>query len=126
MRMVHHGREEFGEESFTTLLQRAVDLRTKVRVRRVRDEDNLILTILKIYQTSSDLDLKLNNLSCKVLRLPEKTDAFRIVNSDGDGLSGLVIDKYADVLSIEVHSVGILQRLKDWLPMLHQQLNTNR
>ncbi len=119
--MVHHGREEFGEESFTTLLQRAVDLRTKVRVRGVRDELQFNLRL-----RSDGDDESLINLSCKVLRLPEKTDAFRIVNSDGDGLSGLVIDKYADVLSIEVHSVGILQRLKDWLPMLHQQLNTNR
>jgi 23S rRNA (cytosine1962-C5)-methyltransferase len=38
----------------------------------------------------------------QVLRLPERTDAFRVINSDGDGLSGLIVDKYADVLSIEV------------------------
>jgi 23S rRNA (cytosine1962-C5)-methyltransferase len=37
-----------------------------------------------------------------VLRLPEHTDAFRVINSDGDGLSGLIVDKYGDVLSIEV------------------------
>lgn len=63
-------------------------------------------------------------LRCEVLRLPEVTDAFRVIHSDGDGLSGLVIDKFADVLVMEVHSLGMHQRLERWLPILHQRLNT--
>lgn len=66
------------------------------------------------------------DLRTKVLRLPERTDAFRVINSDGDGLSGLIVDKYADVLSIEVHSVGVYQRLKEWIPLLHEVLGTRR
>lgn len=67
------------------------------------------------------IDLRLN-----VLNLPAVTDAFRVIHSDGDGLSGLVVDKFADVLSIEVHSLGIFQRLPGWLPQLHARLGTKR
>lgn len=67
------------------------------------------------------LDLRLSTLN-----LPEKTDAFRVIHSDGDGLSGLIIDKFNDVLSIEVHSLGIFKRLPAWLPILHERLGTKR
>ncbi|MGA4645587.1 class I SAM-dependent rRNA methyltransferase [Limisphaera sp. 4302-co] len=60
------------------------------------------------------------------LHLPEISDAFRVVHSDGDGLSGLVVDKFADVLSVEVHSLGVWQRLPRWLPHLHARLGTRR
>lgn len=65
-------------------------------------------------------------LRLETLRLPEVTDAFRAVHSDGDGLSGLVVDKYADVLSVEVHSLGVWQRLSQWLAHLHGRLGTRR
>jgi 23S rRNA (cytosine1962-C5)-methyltransferase len=65
-------------------------------------------------------------LRLKTLKLPEATDAFRAVHSDGDILSGLVVDKFADVLSAEVHSLGIYQRLPQWLPLLHERLGTKR
>jgi len=50
------------------------------------------------------------HLRTEVLRLPDVTDAFRIVHAEGDGLSGLVIDKLGDVLSAECFSVGMWQR----------------
>ncbi len=65
-------------------------------------------------------------LRLEVLRLPEVTDAFRVVHSDGDGLSGLIVDRFADVLSVEVHSLGVWQRLPRWLPHLHARLGTRR
>lgn len=58
--------------------------------------------------------------------LGEAIAACRLVNSDGDGLSGLVIDRYEDVLSVEATSLGIYQRLPTWLPWLHQRLGTKR
>jgi len=67
------------------------------------------------------IDLRLN-----LLGLPQVSDSFRIIHSDGDRLSGLVVDKFGDVLSIEVHSLGIFQRLPRWLPTLHQRLGTGR
>jgi 23S rRNA (cytosine1962-C5)-methyltransferase len=77
----------------------------------------------EIFQRRIDqaLDLRL-----KVLDLPAVTDAFRVIHSDGDALSGLVVDKYGDVLSVEVHSLGIFKRLGSWLPHLHTRLGTKR
>lgn len=60
------------------------------------------------------------------LELPAATDAFRVVHSDGDFLSGLVVDRFGDVLSVEVHSLGIARRLPEWLPALHEKLGTRR
>src|SRR5581483_7572395 len=44
------------------------------------------------------------------LRLDELSDAYRVVHAEGDGLSGIVIDKLADVLSVECFSAGMYQR----------------
>lgn len=67
------------------------------------------------------LDLRLRTLD-----LPAQTDAFRAIHSDGDNLSGLIVDRYADVLSVECHSLGMFQRLPAWLPHLHERLGTQR
>jgi 23S rRNA (cytosine1962-C5)-methyltransferase len=60
----------------------------------------------------------------EVFRLDEVTDAYRLINSDGDGLSGLTIDRYGDTLLCEVYSLGIAQRLPAWLPILHELAGT--
>jgi 23S rRNA (cytosine1962-C5)-methyltransferase len=59
-----------------------------------------------------------------LFKLDAETDAYRLVNSDGDGLSGLMVDRYADVLLCEVFSLGIAQRLPGWLPLLHELAGT--
>jgi 23S rRNA (cytosine1962-C5)-methyltransferase len=58
------------------------------------------------------------------LGLDREADAYRLVNSDGDGLSGLTIDRYGETLLCEVASLGIAQRLPDWLPQLHAAAGT--
>src|SRR3954468_18193622 len=42
-----------------------------------------------------------------IFQLDAVTDAYRLINSDGDGLSGLMIDRYGDVLLCEVNSLGM-------------------
>jgi len=37
------------------------------------------------------------------------TDAYRLLFSEADGLSGLVIDRYADCLSVQVDSKALLR-----------------
>ncbi len=66
------------------------------------------------------------SLRRSVLRLDDSTEAYRVISSDGDGLSGLSVDRYADVLCIEVHSLGVWQRLDLWIPRLHELCGTNR
>jgi 23S rRNA (cytosine1962-C5)-methyltransferase len=62
----------------------------------------------------------------KTLGLDAEMDCYRVVSSDGDALSGLTVDRYADVLSVEVHSLGIYQRLPEILASLHARLGTKR
>jgi 23S rRNA (cytosine1962-C5)-methyltransferase len=59
-----------------------------------------------------------------LFKLDGETDAYRLINSDGDGVSGLTIDRYGDVLFCEVYSLGIAQRLPAWLPLLHELAGT--
>ncbi|MCX7786213.1 MAG: class I SAM-dependent rRNA methyltransferase [Spirochaetes bacterium] len=44
----------------------------------------------------------------EILKLPTRSNAYRLVHGEGDGLSGLVIDKYADLLVIEPSSAGYI------------------
>ncbi len=59
-------------------------------------------------------------------RLDETTQAYRVVHSDGDGLSGLVVDKLGSVLSVQAHSLGVYQRLRPWLRFLKDQLGAEQ
>ena len=46
----------------------------------------------------------------EVLKLDAVTDAYRLVHSEGDGLSGLVVDRFADTLVIEYFSAGMFKQ----------------
>ncbi len=64
------------------------------------------------------------DLRRRLFKFDEVTDAYRLINSDGDGLSGLTIDRYADTLLCELYSLGMAQRLPAWLPLLHELAGT--
>ncbi|ALN60585.1 MULTISPECIES: class I SAM-dependent rRNA methyltransferase [Lysobacter] len=49
-----------------------------------------------------------------VLRLDEVSDAWRVVHSEGDGISGLVVDRYGDLLVVEYFSAGAF-RHREWI-----------
>ncbi|HZH42606.1 MAG TPA: class I SAM-dependent rRNA methyltransferase [Lysobacter sp.] len=49
-----------------------------------------------------------------VLKLDEISDAWRVVHSEGDGLSGLVVDRYADLLVVEFFAAGMF-RHREWI-----------
>lgn len=59
-------------------------------------------------------------------RLDEVSGAYRVIHGDSDGLGGLIADRYADVLSLEVSTLGVWQRLDRWLPLLHELCGTRR
>lgn len=65
-------------------------------------------------------------LRTETLRLPESTDAFRVVHSDADGIPGLMVDKFADVLSVEITTLAAWRRIESWLPLLHEKLGTKQ
>ncbi|MDC8014356.1 class I SAM-dependent rRNA methyltransferase [Tahibacter soli] len=45
-----------------------------------------------------------------VLKLDAVTDAYRLIHSEGDGLSGLVVDRFADTLVVEYFSAGMFKQ----------------
>ena len=45
---------------------------------------------------------------------PEQTNAYRLVHSEGDGLPGFVVDRYADILVAQIHTAG-MERLRPLL-----------
>jgi 23S rRNA (cytosine1962-C5)-methyltransferase len=55
-----------------------------------------------------------DRLRKKVLRLERSTDAYRVVHAEGDDLPGLIVDRFADVLVCEYHSLGFYE--------LHEQV----
>ena len=58
-----------------------------------------------------------------LLEIPSVTDAYRIIHAEGDGLPGFVADRYGDVLSVEVFSLGMYQRSKALTELLAKTLN---
>jgi 23S rRNA (cytosine1962-C5)-methyltransferase len=46
----------------------------------------------------------------ELLKLDAVTDAYRVVHSEGDGLSGLVVDRFANTLVIEYFSAGMFKQ----------------
>lgn len=49
-----------------------------------------------------------------VLKLDTVSDAWRVVHAEGDGLSGLVVDRYGDLLVVEFFSAGMF-RHREWI-----------
>ncbi len=73
------------------------------------------------WRTSIDRAVALRR---SVLRLDDVTEACRLVHSEGDGLSGLIVDRYHDTLSIEVFSFGMWRMIERLIPMLHNASGT--
>src|SRR5262249_48616031 len=63
-------------------------------------------------------------LRTSALDLERETNAYRVVHAEGDGLSGLIVDRFDDVLSVEVFSLGIYQRIGPILSLCAERLGT--
>lgn len=79
---------------------------------------------VRILETNPDIDVDAGwfarkiaaavSLRRDVLKLDEVSDAWRVVHSEGDGLSGLVVDRYGDLLVVEFFSAGMF-RHREWI-----------
>lgn len=58
------------------------------------------------------------------LGVNSEADAYRVVHSEADDLSGLIVDRYDDVLSVEIFSLGMYQRIGPILDLLAARLGT--
>lgn len=59
-----------------------------------------------------------------LLQLDTVTDSYRVVHAEADGFSGLVVDRFGDVLSAEAFSLGMYVRARAMLELLHRRLGT--
>lgn len=64
------------------------------------------------------------SLRRELLQLDQVTDAYRVIHAEGDGLSGLVVDKFGDVLVVEAFSLGMYQRAEALLDLLNPLCGT--
>lgn len=60
----------------------------------------------------------------RVLALPAHTDAYRIVHSEGDGLPGLIVDRYGDWLAVQFLALGLALRKPQVLAALSRVFPT--
>ncbi len=59
-----------------------------------------------------------------LLKLDESTNAYRVIHAEADGLSGLILDRFDDVLSAEIFSLGIYQRIGPILDRVAARIGT--
>ncbi|GHA87253.1 oxidoreductase [Lysobacter bugurensis] len=79
---------------------------------------------LRMLESHPDVDVDAGWFSRKIaaavalrrefLKLDEVSDAWRVVHSEGDGLSGLVVDRYGDLIVVEFFSAG-MYRHREWI-----------
>jgi 23S rRNA (cytosine1962-C5)-methyltransferase len=62
-------------------------------------------------------------LSLRGRIIPAGTDAYRLINAEGDGMPGLVADRYGDVLVMTIGTSGIENHREDILDLLIESLN---
>ncbi|HQR47275.1 MAG TPA: class I SAM-dependent rRNA methyltransferase [Thermoanaerobaculia bacterium] len=60
-------------------------------------------------------------MSLRTKVVPPETDGYRVVNAEGDFLPGLVVDRYAGVLSVQSTTEGTERARPLWLPALRSR-----
>jgi len=66
--------------------------------------------------------------ACSELRghlLSSQTDAYRVVNAEGDGLPGLIIDRYANLAVMQCNSIGMELRKHELAEIVAQVLGVD-
>lgn len=78
--------------------RRTIAIRLLTKDRRERIDEDFILRRLEAAK----------DLREKVLNIPARSDSYRLIHGEADGFSGLVIDKFADLLIMEPFSAGYI------------------
>lgn len=63
-------------------------------------------------------------LRSSTLKLDAVTNCYRVLHAEGDGVPGIVVDRYGDCLSAEVFSAAMAPRVGEVLERLASQLGT--
>ncbi len=62
----------------------------------------------------------------RMLGLEATTSAYRLVHAEGDGMPGIVIDRYGDLLSVEAFTLGMFQRAEALAKMFCEELGVTQ
>ena len=93
--------------------------RSQIRVRMMTRRDEAVDDALIGRRIASARALR------RRLGLPnEETTAYRLVNSEGDGLPGLVVDIYGDAASVQFTALGLKQREEAVYAALERELGS--
>lgn len=79
---------------------------TSIRVRMIDRDVTAVIDTAWFSARFEKLD------AWKRSHLPEKTDGYRIVHAESDGIPGLIVDRYADVIVYQIHTAG-MERLRE-------------
>ncbi|HMS15587.1 MAG TPA: class I SAM-dependent rRNA methyltransferase [Planctomycetota bacterium] len=58
----------------------------------------------------------------EVLRLPERTNAYRLIHGEGDGIPGLVVDRLDSLLVLQISCLGLVSHLDPILARLMERM----
>jgi len=61
-----------------------------------------------------------------VLELPRHTNAWRMLHAEGDGVSGLVVDRYAETAAVSIYSLGWHRRFAEVERILREETGVTR
>ncbi|MCK4304602.1 MAG: class I SAM-dependent rRNA methyltransferase [Candidatus Eisenbacteria sp.] len=88
----------------------------------VNPGSQLAIRMLRFDTGAVDLPWVLSRLhqaaALRARMVPKGTTAMRLVNAEGDGLPGLIVDRYADYLVVQCASLGMSRLQNLWLPAL--------
>jgi 23S rRNA (cytosine1962-C5)-methyltransferase len=82
-----------------------VNPRSQIRVRMVTTRDEAVDEKLIARRIKEAIGLR-----ARLLLPSAETNAYRLVNSEGDGLPGLVVDVYGDVCAVQFTALGMKRR----------------
>ncbi len=93
--------------------------RSEISVRMLWYDSELPTDDMWNAKLQAAVDLRRN-----VLRVEEESNSYRVVHSESDEMSGLVVDRFGDVLSAEAFSLGMYQRTQAILDRMAPMLGT--
>ena len=71
------------------------------------------------------IDRRLSRHGCQTHVIPADTNTYRVVNGEGDGLGGLIVDRYDDTLVLRLYSAAWVPHLDTIVSCLSQRPETS-
>ncbi len=65
-----------------------------------------------------------NAANLRKVFVPDQTNAYRLINSEGDGLPGLIVDRFAEILVVQIHTAGMERFHSQLIDALLEEIDT--